>query len=226
MSLAGFLKLLQPQYLLFLARGLLVSLEIAAWTIVLSLVGGIVLGVLRFSGETAGPGRPLRRWLGRLAALYVETFRNLPMLLLVLAARFWSGLPPKWAGVAGMTIFTSAVLGEVVRAGLGSIDRGQWEAAASQGFTYGVALREIILPQALRRMIPPIVSQFTTVLKDTAYVYMIGVVELVAAGTVIYAKELNPLETFFFIALIYFVINYTMSLLARGLERRLAVRSY
>lgn len=226
MSLEKLLVLFQPHYLIFLAKGLWVSLQIAGWSIGISLVGGTVLGMLRFGGDTAGPGRPLRHWAGRLAAIYVESFRNLPMLLLILAARFWSGLPPMWAGIAGMSVFTSAVIAEVVRGGLDSIDRGQWEAAASQGFTYLGALREIVLPQALRRMIPPIVSQFTTVLKDTAYVYMIGVIELVASGTIIYGKELNPLETFFFIAVVYFVINYTMSLLARRLERRLALLSY
>lgn len=217
MTLAGFARLADWLVIRFLLQGLWVTLQISFWSILISFACGTLIGIARFSG-----GRRAQQ----LAGLYVETIRNLPMLLIILAARFWSGLPPMWAGVAGISIFVTAIIAEIVRGGLKAVDRGQWEAAYSQGFSYVQVMRHVALPQALRKMIPPIVSQFITVIKDTSFVWMIGVEELTGRGVIIFSKYLNPFEVFFVVAVVYFVINYSVSVFARRLEKRLAAASY
>lgn len=224
MSWHGFTVLFQPENLRFLWWGFVVTLEIAVFTIGISLAAGIVLGVARYAGDT-GRGGAVRA-IGFVSSLYIETFRNLPMLLIMLAARFWSHLPPLWAAVAGMSIYTAAVIAEIVRAGLNGIPRGQWEAARSQGMSYLQAMRHVILPQGLQKVIPPTVGQFITVVKDTSYAWGLGIQELTGSGTIIFAKYLNPIETFSLIGLIYFVTNFSMAFVARSLERRMARHSF
>lgn len=229
MSWAGLVVLFKPSYLAFMGRGLLITLKIGIFAIAISFVFGTILGVLRFGGQMKTghrPGDAVRRILAKAAAFYIEAVRNLPALLLILAARFWLRLPGEWAGVAGLALFTSAVIGEIVRGGLNGIDKGQWEAATSQGFTEVQTLGLIIVPQALKRVIPPLTSQFITVVKDTAFVGALAVVELTESGKIIFNREHNPLETFFLIAVVYFILNFSVARVSRALERRLAAQSY
>lgn len=215
---AGLRIVVQGENLRFLALGLGVTLQLALEVILLSFAAGVVLGILRYARVPV---------LATVAAVYVEAMRNSPMLLLILAAHFALRLTAWSSGVVGMSLYTSAVLAEVVRGGLNSIDRGQWEAARSQGFHYVQILGHVILPQALRRMIPPIVSQFITVVKDTAYVWLIGVDELTGRAKIIMGAHAEAvLALFFSIAVAYFLVNYVLSALARSLEKRYWVRSF
>lgn len=215
---AGMAVVLKWENFRFLLQGAGVTLQLALEVVVLSFVAGLLMGIIRYARVPV---------LGPAAATYIEAMRNSPMLLLILAAHFALRLTAWNSGVVGMSLYTSAVLAEVVRGGLNSIEKGQWEAAISQGLSYPQVLRHVVLPQALRRMIPPIVSQFITVVKDTAYVWMIGIDELTGRAKIIMGQNAEAvLSLFFAIAVIYFIVNYVLSQAARVLEGRLQARSF
>jgi glutamate transport system permease protein len=179
------------------------------------LVGGVVaLGRLART--------PAVRWL---AGVYVEFFRGFPLLLLILISVF--GLRAQGydistyaALVLALAVYNSAVLAEIFRAGILSLDRGQSEAAASVGLTYWQGMRLVILPQALRRMVPAIVSQMVTLLKDTSLGFFIQYEELLRRGQVTGQFDRNLLQALFAVAVMYIAVNLTLSRLARRLEVR------
>jgi ABC-type amino acid transport system permease subunit len=127
---------------------------------------------------------------------------------------------PALAVMIALTIYTAAVNAELLRSGILSLDRGQFEASRALGLSYWQMMRRVILPQAFRRTIAPLIAQFTIVVKDTSLGSIIGFFELQRRGVIIYQQSFNPMETLYFIALIYFVVNYLLGLTSRLVERR------
>lgn len=200
----------------FLGQGLLVTLTIGGVSLVASLLIGIPLGMAR--ATLRGPvGWTVRAWIELvratpILAILIIVFLGLPRLGLRLEA--------VQAAIVGLTLYNSAVLAEVVRAGIQSISRGEVDAARSLGLGFGLTMRLVILPQALARMAPAIVSQLITLIKDTSLLFILGGQELVGYGRSFFNFYGNLLETFVVLAAIYFAICYPLSRVARRLEAR------
>ncbi|TMV50097.1 amino acid ABC transporter permease [Paenibacillus mesophilus] len=206
-----------PSHLKFLLQGLWVTLEVALISIVLSFIIGTLVGIVRYWRIPV---------VSQLMGLLVETIRNLPLLLIIFFTYF--ALPEVGikmskmnAAIVALVIFESAMLAEIVRSGLNSIDKGQVEAARSSGLSAAQTMRFIILPQGLRRMVPPIVSQFISLLKDTSLAVVIALPELMNHAQIINGRNVNyVIPTFIMIALMYFIVNYLLSIVSRKLESK------
>jgi putative glutamine transport system permease protein len=199
-----------------LQQGLMLTLQVSLAAGALSLVLGVQLALARLSPRSA---------LSVPAGAYVEIMRALPLFLLILytflaAPRLGLSLDPVPAAIVALTFYTSAVLAEIVRAGLRSLPAGQGDAARALGLNYWQALRFVLLPQALRRMTPALVSQLITLTKDTSLASLIGVNELARRAGIIYNTYFNPVETLLVVAAIYFAVCSSLSALSRRLEPR------
>jgi putative glutamine transport system permease protein len=205
---------LEPTTWSTLGRGLVVTLQVTLAAAVLSMLLGALLALLRLS----------RAWpVHYPALLFIETIRALPVLFIIffiwaIFLRTHVAVPLWITAAAGLTIYTSAVVAEIVRAGITSIEFGQVEAARALGLSYVGTMRFVVLPQALRRMVPPLVSQLITLLKDSSLASIIALKELISQGANLYNFYGNPLQMLIVVALIYFVINFTLSRLSRRLE--------
>lgn len=210
-----FLGAFSSQNLIFLLEGFYVTLKVAFISIIFSFIIGGLLGIFRFAKIP---------FVSKILAIFVELVRNLPLLLIILFTYFalpevGINLSITVSAILALTIFESAMLAEIVRAGLNSIGKGQMEAARSSGLSYVQALRLIILPQALRRMVPNLVSQFISLLKDTSLAVVIALPELLHHAKIIQAQQTSyVIPIFILIALMYFVVNYGLSLIAKRLE--------
>lgn len=208
--------LTQWSVLRFLLDGLGLTVKAAATGMAGAVVIGTALALLRLS--RTGP----IRWL---ATAWVEFFRGVPLLLLIFFTfsglrRQGIDLSPFRALVIALALYNGAVLCEIFRAGILSLDRGQTEAAYAVGLGYWQAMRLVILPQAVRRMIPAIVSQLITLLKDTSLGFVISYEELLRRSRSTGEFFKNPLQATALVALVYIAVNLTLSRVARHLEVR------
>jgi glutamate transport system permease protein len=201
-----------------LGRGLIATLRAALTAMILAMAVGGLLAVGRLSR---------RRWLSLPAGAWVELFRGLPLLLVILF--LFLGLSAAgvtistfWALVGGLTLYNSAVIGEIFRAGILSLPRGQTEAAYAIGLRRGQTLRLILVPQAVRRMLPALISQLVTLLKDTSLGFVIAYAELLRTGrnAVEFLGGPYSIPVYTAIAVIYIAVNASLSFLARWLDRR------
>jgi glutamate transport system permease protein len=201
-----------------LGRGLAATLRAALVAMVLAMAVGGLLAVARLSR---------RRWLAAPAGAWVELFRGLPLLLLILF--LFLGLPAVgltvstfWALVAGLTLYNSAVIGEIFRAGILSLPKGQTEAAYSIGLRRGQTLRLILIPQAVRLMLPALISQMVTLLKDTSLGFVIAYAELLRVGrnAVEFLGGSYSIPVYVAIAVLYIAVNASLSFVARWLDGR------
>ncbi len=204
-----------------LLLGAVTTIQLTALAIFFGFIGGTLLGTARLS----------KIWLVRLATrAYIEFFRGTPLLVQI----FWIyfGFPAlfkglglsftfdRWsAGVLALSLNAAAYIAEIVRGGIQSIERGQWEAASSMGLDSLQTMRYIVLPQALRRMIPPLGNEFTTLLKDTSLVAVIGLEELFRRGQLTVATNFRAFEIYTAIGLVYLALNILFSQGCTWLER-------
>ena len=208
--------LAEPGVVRFLLGGLANTLKAAAG----GMVGAVAIGAVMALGRLSRQ-KPIR-WL---AGLYVEFFRGFPLLLLILFSAFGLPrlgvrLPLFWYLVLGLAVYNSAVLAEIFRAGILSLDRGQSEAARAVGLTDGQAMRLVVFPQAVRRMAPAIVGQLVVLLKDTSLGYFVQYEELLRRAQITGNFDANLLQALLVAAAIYIAVNLALSRVARRLEVR------
>ena len=198
-------------------KGLGVTLLVGFLAYALALVLGLVVATARLSR---------RVWARHLADLYVELVRGTPLLAQIMIWRYgvavMLGIHSKIAvGVLSLAVFAAAYIGEIIRAGIQSVDRGQLEAARSLGLSRWQTLRTVVLPQALRRMIPPLTSELINVVKDSSLLMVIGVGELMWSARAAGAASYDYFEGFLLAAAAYLVVTFSLSMFTRHLERRL-----
>jgi glutamate transport system permease protein len=204
------------------ASGLWVTTRLVVASFVIALVMGTVVAALRVAPS---------RWLQRLGALYVEIFRNLPLLVLLFISfaglrRAGVGIGPWTAGIASLGIYTSAYVAEALRSGVFAVSRGQREAALSLGFTQAQTLREIVLPQAFRTVIPPLGSITIAMIKNSAIVgaSLLALPDLLKQARVVNSNTFQTTESFFWAAVGYMLLTVAVTVLFRTFESRYAVR--
>jgi polar amino acid transport system permease protein len=208
---------LVPDFANLWLKGLGVTLAYSVGTILGGMVIGVICGMLLLART---------RWITLPVHYYVEIFRCTP--LLVQIVWFYFALPivlqiklPDWlAAGLGLTLYMGAFATEIFRGGIISIDKGQWQASRALGMTWSELMQHIILPQAIKRMVPPFVNQSIIQLKNTSLLYVVAIPDLMYTGSIIVSDTFRPLEVYTAVAIAYFVILYPLTLYAARLEAR------
>lgn len=199
-----------------LLEGALLTLEISAISLLLSLPLGIIFGFGRISKNG---------FIRFIAGTYVEIMRGVPLLVLLMFIYFGLGrifeLSSYWAAIISLAIFEGAFLAEIFRSGVQAVPKGQMEAARSAGMSSYQAMRFIILPQAVRRILPPTASQFIMLIKDSSLVSVIAGVDLTLKAKNLVSSSFRALEIWAAVAVIYFIMTFTLSLIIRYIEKRM-----
>jgi len=195
------------------------TLRLAIPAIGLGFILGTIIGLCRLAD---------RPWIHYPAVLYVEFFRGVPLVMVIFW--FWflipqitgQRLPEYTVALTAFVVFEAAYLGEIVRAGIQSVPRGQVEAATAGGLSYGQTMVHVVLPQAIRNMIPSLVTQFIVLFKDTSLASIIGMMDLTKAAQTVSAREIRPFEMYLFIAVVYWICTYSMSRFSQWLEVKMS----
>jgi len=209
-----------------LMQGLWLTIKVS----IIATVFGVLIGL--FTGIARVSANPFFRWS---ALTYVEIIRGSPLLVQIFIWYFVLGtlinsifakygidqISPLWYGVASMATFAGAYVAEIVRAGIQSIHRGQNEAARSLGMSYAQAMVHVILPQAIRRILPPLAGEFISLIKDSSLLGIIAIRELTKATREVVTTSLQAFELWFVCALLYLVLTFTLSMCVKYLERRM-----
>ncbi len=200
-----------------LLYGLGVTLKISAISLGLAFTLGLVTALLRLSNSV--PGKVVAR-------LYLEVSRNTPLLIQLFFLYFVMGpilgIDRFWAAVLALSLFEGAYASEIFRSGIVSVEKGQWEACHSLGLSYKHAYRFIVLPQAVRRILPPLANQAISLIKDSALVSTIAVYDLTMEAQALISETFLTFELWFTVALMYLVITVSLSFLVSWLEKRMA----
>jgi glutamate/aspartate transport system permease protein len=204
----------------FILKGLAFSVTLTLVAMVGGIVVGTVLALMRLSG---------RRWLVMPAAAYVNTMRSIPLVMVILwfflliPLLIGRSLGSELSAMVTFTLFEAAYYSEIMRAGIQSVPRGQVSAGYAVGMTYGQTMQLIVLPQAFRNMLPVLLTQTIILFQDTSLVYAIGAYDLFH-GFDLAAKNLGrPVEAYLLAAVVYFVICFSLSMLVRRLQARIAI---
>jgi len=209
--------------------GLWLTLKIS----VIATIGGILIGII--GGLTRISSNPALKWL---TMVYVELIRGSPLMVQILIWYFVLGtvindilaayglgrLPAFWYGAASLACFAGAYVTEIVRSGIQSIHRGQTEAARSLGMSYTQSMRYIIMPQALRRILPPLAGQFISLIKDSSLLGIIAIRDLTKAAREIVSASLQPFEVYILLGILYLVLTFSLSMLVQYMEKRMAIQ--
>jgi polar amino acid transport system permease protein len=210
-----------------LLEGTLVTIEVSVISIFFGILVGLFTGLSRISSNP---------FLKLSAITYIELIRGTPLLVQIMIWYFVLGtiinnllikaglfqIPELWFGVASLAIFAGAYVAEIVRAGIQSIHKGQMEAARSLGMTKVTAMRKIILPQAFKRILPPLAGQFISLIKDSSLLGVMAIRELTKATREAVTTSLMPYELWFVCGVLYLIITFTLSMFVQYLERRTA----
>lgn len=209
-----------PASLPFLWQGFLFSLKLT----LTAMTGGIFIGTLLALARLSGS-----RALSLPAAAYVDTMRSIPLLMVILWFFFLipllTGQPlgAERSALITFTAFEAAYYCEIMRAGIQSVSKGQAHAGYALGLTYGQTMAHIVLPQAFRNMLPVLLTQTIILFQDTSLVYAIGAKDLLKAAEVTGHNYNRPMEMYVFVALIYFALSFSLSMLVRQLNKKIAI---
>lgn len=216
--MSTFINAYSPTNLRFLLEGLLVTVEVSIISIVLSYIIGLILGTIRYMKI---------KYISAVVGLIIDIIRNLPLLLIIFFTYFgFSELgihaTPFWAAISALVIFESAMLAEIVRGGIKAVPEGQMEGARSNGMTYLQAMCHVIMPQAMHMMMPALLSQFVSLVKDTSLATIIILPELLYHAQIIYSQNTTyMIPMYLIIATMYFVVCFALSLFAQRLRKKL-----
>ncbi len=201
-----------------LLSGLFMTLKISGVSLLLALLFGLSTAILRLLPSAVGR---------MMARIYLEVIRNIPLLILIFFIYFvvgpLFGLGRFTSAVLALSLFEGAYASEIFRAGIVSIHRGQWEAAYSLGLSTRDTYMRVVLPQAVRRIVPPLTGQAVSLVKDSALVSTIAIYDLTMQGQKLVAETFLAFEIWFTVAIMYLLLTVSLSIVAWYLERKLAV---